>query len=410
MMRIGSLVLGVVLAASCPVAADDHPVVGLKLIIVDKMASSGTAEIIFVTKDAAVSKGAATDLGQISATLNVAYDTVFGSSAMPTGDAWRVNTATVAKYLNTDAPTAGPVRKSIIKAQKLVVVATKSLGDVPVDISAAPSGPVFVTHSVTNGEDTHRHCTQFNSCVHKLIAGGTGSRLVCRGDSVGDPTCKAQAPCGFVDLGSTVRDTCTNLEWEKKDGADASPGSGAPNPGDLNDVDNRYSWAGRCTTGFNIPCQPNAAAAATCTAQTGGGAQCDECPVGNEPCRVDPLGGGGITTVWDWLNQLNAAGFAGHGDWRLPTSAGVGLFPTGQPAEIESILDETQVGCASGTGACIDPVFGPTALGGYYTASAAGQLSDFFVQAYGGSFVSGLIFSVTTQTAHHIRAVRPSSD
>ena len=27
----------------------------------------------------------------------------------------------------------------------------------------------------------------------------------------------------------------------------------------------------------------------------------------------------GSTTIWDWLNQLNAASFAAHSDWRIPT-------------------------------------------------------------------------------------------
>src|SRR5215468_6871665 len=98
---------------------------------------------------------------------------------------------------------------------------------------AAPSGSVFVVYSVTNGEETHRHCTKFDGCAHKGIAGGTGSLLVCNGNSMGDPACRA-VPCGFVDQGLTVLDTCTHLEWEKKDGAD-----GAEDPANPHDVDNR---------------------------------------------------------------------------------------------------------------------------------------------------------------------------
>ena len=32
-----------------------------------------------------------------------------------------------------------------------------------------------------------------------------------------------------------------------------------------------------------------------------------------------------ITTVWDWLNQVNASNFAGHNDWRLPSEYGRNL-------------------------------------------------------------------------------------
>jgi len=398
-MRIGLLALVLAFAGAPPVFADDHPVVGSKLIVVDKMTASGTAKLMFVTKDAAVTKGMATDPTQIAATLYVAYDTAFGRFEMPPGENWLANKDAVAKYANMDAPSGETVRKSIIKVQKSAGVVAESLGDVPIDISAAPSGSVFVVYSVTNGEETHRHCTKFDGCAHKGIAGGTGSLLVCNGNSMGDPACRA-VPCGFVDQGLTVLDTCTHLEWEKKDGAD-----GAEDPANPHDVDNRNAWAGRCTIGTNVPCQPNAAAAATCTA-AGGGVMCPECAVGS--CNVDPSGGGSVTTVWDFINQLNAAGFAGHSDWRLPTSAGAGLFPTGQPAELESIVDETQGACGSGgpLDACIDPVFGPTAFAGYWTGSPLEPLTSAFEQVWGVFFAPGGIFSVTTNQAHRVRAVR----
>ena len=52
----------------------------------------------------------------------------------------------------------------------------------------------------------------------------------------------------FTDTGDgTIHDTCTGLQWEKKDGSD-----GTPNAGDLHDVDNRYSWAG-CARMAAIP-------------------------------------------------------------------------------------------------------------------------------------------------------------
>jgi hypothetical protein len=167
----------------------------------------------------------------------------------------------------------------------------------------------------------------------------------------------------YTDTGLTVIDTCNNLEWEKKDGADATPGSGTVDAGNLHDVDNHYTWAGLCTLNTSVYCQPNAAAAATCTAQTGVTVGCGECGVGEGTCDVDPNSHGAITTIWDWVN---AASFAGHTDWRLATSAGSVSYPTGEPAELESIAD-------LGFVPAIDPIFGPTVESAYWAGSALGH-------------------------------------
>jgi hypothetical protein len=107
--------------------------------------------------------------------------------------------------------------------------------------------------------------------------------------------------------------------WEKKDRA-----------GGLNDYGATYTWAGACT-GNSALCQPNAAAAAACAAQTGGAIGCGECASGT--CIVDPNHIGAATTIWDWINQLNSSTFAGYNDWRVPT---VGYH--GTTAELETIL------------------------------------------------------------------------
>ena len=148
-----------------------------------------------------------------------------------------------------------------------------------------------------------------------------------------------------------------NLTWEKKDPA---VGVGT-DPGNLHAGGNRYSWAGRRTLNPSVYCQPDAAAAATCAAQTGA-AECVECGVGEGTCNVDPFVQGAITTVWDWVNQVNAAAYAGHTDWRLPTSAGCCGFPSGELAELESIVD-------LGFVPTIDPLFGPTIANRYGSAS-----------------------------------------
>jgi hypothetical protein len=347
---------------------------------------------------------------------------------MPPGGQWLSNSTTVGKYVNKSAPSGGAVKVSVLKPTKLVKVVGKSLGDAPLDIASLPSAAVHVVDTIVNGGEVTRLCTKFNPCVHKVIAGGTGHKLVCReslpdttcqagraplpgcGDAVspecngvcpagysclsflsndcncapqvdpfvglcgelaGPPTCLGECPpsapiCADVDGtctcvaslapidngDGTVTDPDTGLMWEKKNGDD-----GSPDPSNLHDVDNVYSWAGLCQIGFAL-CQPNAAAAATCAAQTGGGASigCVECGVGEGICNVDWPNIGALTTIWDWLTEVNTEGYAGHNDWRIPTVQLVG------EGELNSIFD------CSFSGACIDPIFGPTAASTHWSA------------------------------------------
>src|SRR5262245_6163801 len=58
-----------VLAMDATAMAADVPVTGLKLIVVDKVATTGTSKAVFVTKDPAVTKGPGTDPLAIDALL-----------------------------------------------------------------------------------------------------------------------------------------------------------------------------------------------------------------------------------------------------------------------------------------------------------------------------------------------------
>jgi hypothetical protein len=218
----------------------------------------------------------------------------------------------------------------------------------------------------------------------------------------------------FVDHGNgTIQDTCTGLQWEKKDTVKKDPAVGScVNAADLHDVDNLYSWAGCCggdCRSVDNLCQPNAAAAATCAAHADGGTQgCATCASGT--CNVDPFGQGALTTVWDWLNRLNAAKFAGHADWRLPSEGARFLLPGVPPSgpnELETIL-LNPIGTFSSICArepCIDPLFGPTASADYWSAStekAPSPLDAIFV-----SFTSNLgLGSEVKDFAYYVRAVR----
>jgi hypothetical protein len=294
---------------------------------------------------------------------------------------------------------------------------------VPLDVLGGGdpgAGGVQTAYCVTNGGEEHCNCSDFTGCAYKLIAGGTGAKLVCK-TGTGDPACSAVVPPSttststttttsssttttlcvatsgtFCDLGDgIVYDSATGLMWEQKDTA---AGSGV-DAGNLHDVDNQYAWTGRCPLNLSVSCQPNSAAAATCTTQTGGAFGCGECGVGEGTCDVALS----ITTVWDWVNQVNAASYAGHTDWRLPTSAGCCGFPTGEAGELESIVYLGAPGCGGGS-PCIDSIFGPTLT--TWSASTSSISPD---EAWFLNFSIGAVISNSKDFDFLARAVRPSS-
>ena len=86
---------------------------------------------------------------------------------------------------------------------------------------------------------------------------------------------------------------------------------------------------------------------------------------------LDPNDFGAITTVWDWLNQVNASNFAGHNDWRLPHQLYYGSpgMTSGELYSIE-VFASGQRTCIVGA-SCVYPIFGPTqgvvnSTSGYY--------------------------------------------
>jgi hypothetical protein len=87
-----------------------------------------------------------------------------------------------------------------------------------------------------------------------------------------------------------------------------------------------------------------------------------------------------ITTIFDWVNQLNAENFAGQNDWRVPTEAG--FNPTGT-RELESILQHPCVDVP-----CIDAIFGPTMPTGYWsrTGDVSRTVDAWFVNFYDGPY------------------------
>jgi len=136
-----------------------------------------------------------------------------------------------------------------------------------------------------------------------------GNTLVCVGGA-----CQACVPDGngvatrFVDSGDgTIVDLHTCLVWEKKDDA-----------GDIHDKDNTYAWS----TCSDLACSPN----------------------------------GPAFTVF--LAGLNGSSFAGHRDWRLPSSPGLPSCPAGNyPAEAESLYEASAPGCGGSGIPCVNALF-----------------------------------------------------
>jgi cysteine-rich repeat protein len=175
----------------------------LKLVVVDKIALAGTAKTVFVAKDAGVTIGSGTDVGDISVRLDLAYagGEAVGSFLVDAGasdgtEGWLVNKPTVAKFVNKAAPQGGTQGKvAVVKPGNLLKLAGRGLGDVPFDIlgAGAPPASVYAAYCVANGGTEYCHCAEFTSCSYKPIAADTGAKLACK-DGVPDPTCVATAP------------------------------------------------------------------------------------------------------------------------------------------------------------------------------------------------------------------------
>jgi hypothetical protein len=210
------------------------------------------------------------------------------------------------------------------------------------------------------------------------------------------PCVSAPATSGhYQDLGDcTILDTNPGLQWEKK--SDDIPGG-------LHDVSRKYPWSGccdrDCSTAENH-CQPDAAASATCFALAQGAVGCGMCETGT--CVLDFFDTGNQTTVWGFINQVNADNFAGHDDWRLAKENG---FNSGE-LELESIL-LMPFPCTTDPNACIDPIFGPTAPDLYWSATTKGPTGPnrptdgWFVDFLHGNFGDSGKWA-----PQHVRAVR----
>jgi hypothetical protein len=158
----------------------------------------------------------------------------------------------------------------------------------------------------------------------------------------------------FVDNGDgTVTDHQTGLQWEKKDNLDSTA-----NTADPHDADNTYTWTASGT-------EPDGTAYTDFLAKLNNGNSIDG------------------TTI--------TGCFAGHCDWRLPTSA-----------ELQTILLAAYP-CA--TSPCIDPAFGPTQSNFYWSATTNAGLFPFNFAWYVNFFDGYFYFDIMTDGSY-TRAVR----
>jgi hypothetical protein len=228
-----AVVLSLALAPPAVRAADEVGVAGLKLIIVDKMAATGTAKAVFVAKDTGVTKGGGTDASLLDANLSYFYTDrpeVNGGYLMPSGSNWLVNKPTVAKYVNKTAPTSGAVKVVVVKPGNLVKVVGKALGDTGHEIDLVSAGPPTDAGGITailtvrnrNDDSVTRMCARFSTAdgstvAFKEITGGTGRKLVAKNGVACEPECDplngVECLLPYPSSQYLVPDPTTNSGW-----------------------------------------------------------------------------------------------------------------------------------------------------------------------------------------------------
>jgi hypothetical protein len=204
----------------------------------------------------------------------------------------------------------------------------------------------------------------------------------------------------FADNGNgTITDRRSGLTWEKKVKLDST--QDVINP---QDADNYYPWAGQCSVSFNY-CQPTAAAAALCTAQSEDGASgCNECGGGEGTCDTFST----LPTLWMLAVDANMASFGGYTDWRLPTRE-----------ELISIVDYTVTtygqmtyaafhgtSCGASCTDVTNPLCSCTIGGIYLTASSVAPNP---VSIWGVTFFGGLVTEWGKSNPGYARLVRGGS-
>jgi hypothetical protein len=197
-----------------------------------------------------------------------------------------------------------------------------------------------------------------------------------------DGSVRAGAPLRYVDNhDGTITDCVTGLMWEKKVKLDH-----VREPANLHDADNCYAWRGACAMSREAECSVDA----DCGANG---------PCVTADCQTAAPNG---LTIFKWVAQLNAATFAGYGDWRVPNVK-----------ELQSLVDynivKPAIAAAFAGNSCsscsdlADPACSCTQPENYWSSTTLAPANDGAWVVY---FANGtVVFNVKTST-FFVRAVR----
>ncbi|HYD47972.1 MAG TPA: DUF1566 domain-containing protein [Terriglobales bacterium] len=265
-----------------------------------------------------------------------------------------------------------------------------NLSSCETDLAAAK---VCGNGAIDAGEDCDLGTLNGASCASQGFAGGV---LACTNGCVFDTD-----PCytlRFADnADGTITDNHTGLMWEKKVKLD-----GSSDGANLQDANNTYRWAGRCSFG-GAYCQPTAAAEAACLAATEGSPNdCSQCASG--VCETS--GGMGIT-AWQWLTDLNAAAYGGYNDWRLPTKSELlGLIDDRDPSAPAVNVAFHGTSCGAACTDVITAACACTQSDSYWSATPYGSNAN---AAWLIRFSDGLVHGADSVNTRYVRGVRGGS-
>ncbi len=255
----------------------------------------------------------------------------------------------------TGTPTATPTRTPTIPSTDTATPTTTPTGSQPPTGTPTVTPTRTPTRTPTNTAIATPTPTATNTATNSPTQTPTNTPT---------PTSTRTPAPRFVDNGNgTITDNQTGLMWEKKDDA-----------GGIHDQDTYYTWS----TGS--PYNPDGTAFTVFLAT-----------LNTPPC------------------------FAGHCDWRLPTSAGCCGYPTGQAAELESILAAQYPNCTSSP--CVPAAFntnctpgcsvtGCSCTASYFHYWSASNVSAFPDGAFAVQFGDGSVGPSYKANGEHVRAVR----